>query len=1280
MALTDFSGIVRNLTQSAGERAVARALQHFSKGQIDRAVATLKEAQQKTPDDPVLLLELGRFLAHAQKPLEAADAFRSLLKRDAQALQRIGEAIEELKAHHVAVGPLYDAVAEHHVHRDHLGTALQALEHMRPEDLRTVMPRYHSKYEQVRRGAANGKLTRTILLPAYQLALIHETLKEPDKALAIYRDIARTNPDEAARILPRLEAIAARDYQNVGLRLEVAGMLLQAGRGEDAARQYGVALESNPGAARAVADALAARLEAAADDAPALRFVLVAALLAAGDDRKGLDAMQPLVAAAYRLEDLIGLLQPLTSREKSGPAQRLLAQAFIKRGHPLQALGPLLQAAEEEGLGAILAPLQDLAEAHPEIARVHQLLADIHLEAGRGHEAIAALRRSRDTAPQDSAILATRLTRALLLDPSSPDAHLMQADHLLAASDLERAVVVLRHLLRVAPDQAEETLARLAPLAQGGAAPRAVLGASEACYVLGRHEEALSRLEPLVGAHPGLSAEFLHLLGALTEAAPPLAPRLVALFEALEPRSPLPVAVHFARAMAQFRAGHLAAAAASLREVLQSGPERTGEVREALERFDRADPAAAEARYLLASIYVDQRDHEGAMRELRRPGPTHASLLERVLKRYEALVRQEPQELQARCGLMEALVLAHQCDRVLEVGRETLRLRDDATTARVSLLMGDALLEKGDADGAVRRYYTAFKRDPGLGAPVLERLKRLAETEGRHPFTSLVYGKVLAQTGRADEALQALRQARAGDPALHDSVILEIEGLVRLCPADPKPGLTLLTLLQEAGQHARTVQVISSHLDAHPASAARVAAHLDEILKAQPDHPLAHYELGRALLVLSAHGRAADRFAHAARLDPALAPMALRRIQEILNADPACAPAWRASADVLEARGQAQQAAERLAEAIARVPQEAAAFVDRLEGLSAAHPDDGVMSRLLAEACVRLGLHERAAAAWGELSRGDLDMTAIALAGLDAALEAKPALAEARLLRARARLRMSQGDGALADFREAAQKEPRLVPEILAEVEALAESRPDWPEGTLLLADLLILLDRASDAERALAPLARAATTKAMRLQSLLRLARCAASRNDSGRAAAFLREAAALAPDRNEFLRRAHDLHLGLLRRRLATLSAQLEAGQGTAADLEEAAAAATDLGRLDDAQGLIESAGRRLLDEESRRRLHGALALARGDYPRAADLLRGLGPSESLACGALRAGDYPLAIETLEALAARDADPRTRRILECTYRDMVAADLLGGSRRLAAETLPPFGEGVAA
>jgi len=88
--------------------------------------------------------------------------------------------------------------------------------------------------------------------------------------------------------------------------------------------------------------------------------------------------------------------------------------------------------------------------------------------------------------------------------------------------------------------------------------------------------------------------------------------------------------------------------------------------------------------------------------------------------------------------------------------------------------------------------------------------------------------------------------------------------------------------------------------------------------------------------------------------------------------------------------------------------------------------------------------------------------------------------------------------------------------------------------------------------------------------------------------------------------------------------------------------------------------------------------MLLARGDFPGAASLLRPLGPSALLAFGALRGGDYPLAIETLETLAARDADPRTRQLLERTYRDMVAADLFGGSRRLVAETVPAFGEGA--
>jgi len=220
MALTDLTGIVRNLTQSGGERAVARALAHFAKGQVDKSIAVLKEALSGSPEDPALLLELGRMLAHGGRALEGTDAFRTLLRKEPQALSRINEAIEELRARHVAVGPMYDAIAEQHVRQDNAAQALAAMERMRVEDLRAVLPRYQVKWDQGRKSSTGGRLTRATLLPGLHLALMHETLREHDRAIAIYRDIARTNAEEARRILPRLEALAARDYQNSNLRLE----------------------------------------------------------------------------------------------------------------------------------------------------------------------------------------------------------------------------------------------------------------------------------------------------------------------------------------------------------------------------------------------------------------------------------------------------------------------------------------------------------------------------------------------------------------------------------------------------------------------------------------------------------------------------------------------------------------------------------------------------------------------------------------------------------------------------------------------------------------------------------------------------------------------------------------------------------------------------------------------------------------------------------------------------------------------------------------------------
>jgi tetratricopeptide (TPR) repeat protein len=1286
MALTDLTDIVKNLTQSAEERAVARALQLHAKGQTDKAIAVLKEAQTRAPEDPGVLLELGRLQTVAQRPFEAVEAFRAILRRDSHALPRVAEAIEELKARHAPVGPLYDAIAEHHVRHESSQQALAVLERMRAEDLRAVQARYLAKWEQARRTAPDAHLQRTSLLSGLHLALLYEALKDHPRAVGIYRDIIRTNPEESRRVLPRLEALAARDFKNIELRLEIAGMLLDAGRAADAAKHLALALEANPAAARPVAERIALALAGSGDD-PELRWIMSQALVAAGDPNAALETLRPLVAAGKRLDEIISLVQPIASEEKAAAARRLLAEAFTRRGQPHQALGPLLQAAEEEGLRSIEQPLQTLVESHPDVPRAWQLLADIHLENGRSAEALDAIRRAHTLAPQETTVLVPRVTRLLALDRSSPEAHLMLSEWLAASGEAQRAVVVLRHLVRVTPGQARAAQERLQPLVTTPAGPRATLGLAEACLAAGRHAGALEHLERLAGSNPELTAEFLHSVAALAATAPALAPRIVSMLETLEPRSPFPVAVHFARGEAQFYAGHLPAAAASFREALQSAPERVREVQAALERFDRADPRAAEARYLLATLYVEQGDHAAAIKELTRPGPTNATLLARVVQRYEGLVAAAPEDIPLRAALLQALLLAKQHDRVLEIGRDTLKRRDDQSTAAISMVMGDALLEKGDSDGAVRRYFAACKRDPRLSIDAIARLRRLIELEGKHPFGCLALAKLLAQEGRATEAVECLKAARAGDPALHDAVVIELEGLMRSCPADPQPGLNLIALLHEAGDHHKAVQVIAVHLDAHPASAQRLAAHLDAILEAQPGHPLAQYELGRALQALGAHARAADRFASASHLDPGIGPLALRRLQEILIADPACTPAWLACADVLAGRGQHLQAAERLAEAIARAPEEAGGLIDRLDELYRRNPDQGAMALLLAEACARAGRHDRAALAYGEAAGRDLSLAEEALAGLDALIAASPRLAEAWLLRARVRLRLSRNEPALADFAETARLQPRLVPEVLRDVERLAGQRPDWPECALLLGDLLLAADRPADAETILERRLPSTGPRAARLQMLLRLARCAAARDDAGAVQARMQEASRFAADRGEFLAQAHGLHVGLLRRRAEVLRARLETKrQGPdarvrlATDLEAAVRAAIDLGAHADADALLARHGARCLDADRLRVLRGEAALRRGDYVRATEHLRPSGPSALLAFGARRSGEAALTIQTLEALLARDGDPRIQSALESAYRDLVAADLLGGSRRLQAETFLTFGEGVAA
>ena len=121
---------------------------------------------------------------------------------------------------------------------------------------------------------------------------------------------------------------------------------------------------------------------------------------------------------------------------------------------------------------------------------------------GRATEAVECLRKARKLAPQEESLLLPRLMKILDADPSSAEAHLLLADVLIKNGERDRAIVILRHLVRETPASAGEALARFASiLKEAPQAPRARVGAAEACLELKRFPESLGHLKEVAGAH-----------------------------------------------------------------------------------------------------------------------------------------------------------------------------------------------------------------------------------------------------------------------------------------------------------------------------------------------------------------------------------------------------------------------------------------------------------------------------------------------------------------------------------------------------------------------------------------------------------------------------------------------------------------------------------------------------------------------------------------------------------------------------------------------------------
>lgn len=1272
MKLTDVS-LLKTLTQGPLEKA--RALS--AEGKLDKAIAALEAGLAKQPDHEGMLFELSRCLLASSRETDAGECLKRILRRSPRRIDTVLEFIEEVKMRHSSVGSYYDAVVEHFIRMEDFARALDTMERISAEELRVYHGRHLAKWEAVKKNAPQAKLTKTSLHSAFFVALALERLGDSVKAAEAYRRILEKNPEEADRVCSRLESILARDYQNLPLRFVLVDLLLKSGKLPESLKHLEHSLEADAAAAAAGVAARADLIARKLQGRPEVLWLLARARRAEGKFAEMLQALDGLQKLGALRNESISLLEELTPRMDDFPPLRLaLADAYLASAKPVLAVEAILLASEKIGDDATVAALEKVAQAQPQHARTYLLLGDLDFKAGRGAQGVARYEKVLALSPEDGPILVPKLLA--MLDSGSCVPAISQAliRIYLREGDRTKVALLLRYRLAKDPSCAPEVIAQAKEaLAAEPAHVTSGLALAEAHLAAGSPLEALPVLETILSSARAPTAEALRCLSRIARSSPEAARAALPVLRKVAKLEGIPAAAaRFAVGEAALISGALAEAVSAFRDLAMAAPERMDDVRQIFETLLSSHPEMVEVRYVLAGLCLDQKNFRAAGYELKKIQTLNPDLLAPILGKYREALNASPTDLEIRLGLSSALLLSGQMEEVLSLASETLRLRDDASTAPLHLDLGDVALQKGDTTGAVKRYFNACRKDPGLSGDAAQRLTRLLDLHPNFPLASLALGKILPGTGRVEEAVSRLLEAFRNDNRISEGVLTELDRIRAEFPVSPHAAEARVEILCALGKDTLATEAIQGLLESRPQSARALLPRLQTILERSPRLPAALLAMGRAQWILEEITLAAEACRNACRVDRAVAPQVIRLCSEMSAAHPKAIKPYLVMAEIYLADGEIPAAAEKLSQAAARGEGPLDEVLVLLESIVAKDSGTARIAFLVAEVLAKAGRPAAAARAYRKALSRDAGLVEPALKGLSSLVEKDPRVGETRLIRAQALILQQDTEAALMDLEAASRTAPALLSDLIIEARKLHERKPGGYRLVSLLSEMLLAAQRHQEAADFLAASLKGSFAPGERLVLLVRLWRARLARGEMAEAREVLREAEGIATDRNHLMARVHECILSQLRQEVATLQETTGSAEPGLPGRVRLAEALLELGEPGEAVATI-AAHAEALDGSSLRLIHASAATQEEDYFRAAELLKGLPPSRSLAHAALRSGDTLLACRTLEEMVASTPDPEIQAALRRAYAHLITVDLEPGSAKLMGETFLRFG-----
>ncbi len=271
----------------------------------------------------------------------------------------------------------------------------------------------------------------------------------------------------------------------------------------------------------------------------------------------------------------------------------------------------------------------------------------------------------------------------------------------------------------------------------------------------------------------------------------------------------------------------------------------TGEADESvLQRILSLDPDQTIARYRMGEVYREQGEYVQAREQYERAlevdpdfvgayvGLGDVAMAEGLFGRatgyYEEALDRDPDSLSLKVKLAGAHLGDGSFDRAEELLQEVLA--EDERNVTALTLMGDVLMEKGDAAGALERYQAAFARNP-TSQVQLKRARALAavgrEADAEAAFRDLTrqfpyrpegyvgLGDIYREQGEDERAVEQYRLGlrQAPDVGTREEIARRI---VELRPDDVDMRFRLAGFLRDQGRTAAAMEQYEMIIEVDP--------------------------------------------------------------------------------------------------------------------------------------------------------------------------------------------------------------------------------------------------------------------------------------------------------------------------------------------------------------------------------------------------------------------------------------------------------------------------------